>query len=596
MNKTYRTHHCGELKAKDDQKQIKLSGWVQKHRNHGGLIFIDLRDRYGQTQIVCDPEVSQQAHDLAQTLRNESVVRVEGLVVKRPDNMINTKLTTGAIEVHASSLEILSQSAVIPFQIEDDVQTSEATRLKHRYLDLRRKPMQKNLQIRHQINHTIRNFLNTQDFLEVETPYLTKSTPEGARDYVVPSRVHPNAFFALPQSPQLFKQLLMISGMDRYYQIVRCFRDEDLRADRQPEFTQLDLEMSFVSQEDVLTLIEGLVKSIMKDVLGIDVQEPFARMSYDQALASYGSDKPDMRYPIALIDLGTVFKDTSFKVFQSVLSTGGEIRGMNIPKGDCLSRNQIDNLTKRVQHFGAKGMVWIRKKADGLTCSIQKFLTPDELDGLAIALEMQEGDLGLVVADRASTARNSLIEIKPEALDKAGFKPTESWSFLWVESFPLFEFDAEQDRYVSLHHPFTQPHPDDLEKFKQEQDLEHVRSNAYDLVLNGFEIGGGSIRIHDPEVQAKAFSILGLSPSEAQEKFGFFLDALKYGTPPHGGIALGLDRIAMLLSGSTSLRDVIAFPKTQNANDLMVEAPSSISLDQMLELHLSSIKKKPTET
>lgn len=592
MNPSYRTHTCGDLNAEHYNQSVKLSGWVQTHRDHGGLIFIDLRDRYGLTQIVFDPEVSEAAHEIAQTMRSETLICVEGLVQKRPPNMINTKLASGEIEIHVQSARILSPSAVTPFQIEDTVETSEATRLKHRYLDLRRGPMQRNLKVRHQLNHTIRNFLNDQSFLEVETPYLTKSTPEGARDYVVPSRVHPNQFFALPQSPQLFKQLLMISSMDRYYQIVRCFRDEDLRADRQPEFTQLDIEMSFVNQDDVMKLIENLMKKIMKDVLGVDIPERFPRMSYEEAIGSYASDKPDMRYPIPLIELSDVFKETDFKVFKNVMSSKGEIRGINIPGGDALSRSQIDGLTKRVQHFGAKGMVWIRKKPDGLACSIEKFLKPEELQALVSKLKMKDGDLGLLVADQGSIARNSLIEIKPEVLEKVAYKPATPWAFLWVESFPLLEFSPEQNRYVSLHHPFTQPHPDDQERFMQSNQLDHIRSNAYDLVLNGFEIGGGSIRIHDPKVQAHVFKVLGLSEEEAKEKFGFFLDALTYGAPPHGGIALGLDRIAMLLAGTTNIRDVIAFPKTQNASDLMAQAPGPISLDQMIELHISAIKPK----
>lgn len=588
----YRTHTCGQLTVINSGETITLSGWVNSRRDHGGLVFIDLRDRYGITQIVFNPETCPEAHKTAQTLRDEFVITVKGSVSKRPDSMINDKMITGEIEILVSDIEVLSSSEVIPFQIEENVEANEVTRLKYRYLDLRRPPLQRNLQIRHKVNHTIRNFLNEHRFLEIETPYLTKSTPEGARDYVVPSRVHKGKFFALPQSPQIFKQILMISGIDRYYQIVRCFRDEDLRADRQPEFTQLDMELSFTNQVEIQNIIEGLMKNIMKDVLGIEIIAPFTRLTYDEAMDQYASDKPDLRYPIALVELSEVLQKTDFKVFQSVISNKGEIRGMNIPGGDILSRSQIDNLTKQVQSFGAKGMVWLRKKSEGISCSVEKFLTPEELDGLVKALNMNEGDLALIVADQPGIARTSLNEIKPEVLSKVDFKPTTDWAFCWVENFPLFEYDEEANRYVSIHHPFTEPHPEDVQNVKDGKHLDKIRSNAYDLVLNGFEIGGGSIRIHKQDVQKAIFKTLGFNKEQAKEKFGFFIDALQYGTPPHGGIALGIDRIAMLLAGSTSLRDVIAFPKTQNATDLMVEAPGTIELEQLLELNLSLLQKK----
>ena len=589
---TYRTHTCGQLHAEHVKQTVTLSGWVNARRDHGRSIFIDLRDRYGITQVVINPETSPEAHQLAQQLRDEFVITIEGAVSKRPDAMINDKMSTGEIEVIVSALIIQSASDVIPFQIQEHVEANEVTRLKHRYLDLRRPPLQKNLQIRHQINHTIRNYLNEHRFLEIETPYLTKSTPEGARDYVVPSRVHKGKFFALPQSPQLFKQLLMISGMDRYYQIVRCFRDEDLRADRQPEFTQLDMELSFTTQAEIQNIIEGLIQKIMLDVMGVAIKAPFTRLTYAQAMSSYASDKPDLRYPIAMKELSDVLAKTDFKVFQSVIHGQGEIRGMKIPGGESISRSQIDALTKQVQQFGAKGMVWIRKKADQITCSVEKFLTSEELQGLATALEMDNDDLGLIVADQAGIARTALNEIKPEVLAKVGFKPTQAWAFAWVEDFPLFEFDPEQNRHVSIHHPFTSPLAQDMDDLMAGQNLTKIRSNAYDLVLNGFEIGGGSIRIHQQDVQKAIFSALGLDEAQANEKFGFFLKALQYGTPPHGGIALGIDRIAMLLAGATSLRDVIAFPKTQNANDLMVDAPGKIELEQLLELNLSLLQKE----
>jgi aspartyl-tRNA synthetase len=587
ISNLYRTHTCGEIDSTFAGQDIVLSGWVDSRRDHGGLIFIDLRDRYGISQIVFNPETDPKAHETAQSVRNEFVIQIHGRVQPRPKEMINPHLTTGTIEVAATQIKIYNPSKPLPFQIEDEPKTSELTRLQYRYLDLRRKPLQKNLRIRHQLNHAIRTYLHDQDFLEVETPYLTKSTPEGARDYVVPSRVHEKQFFALPQSPQIFKQILMIANVDRYYQIVRCFRDEDLRADRQPEFTQLDVEMSFVTQEDVMTLMEGLMKKIWQDILGVALTAPFPRMSYAQAMATYASDKPDMRYPYPLVDVSSVFATTDFKVFKTVVQEQGEIRGLRLPTGDRLSRSQIDGLTKEVQKFGAKGLVWIRKKETGLSSSIEKFLRPDELENAAQALGLEAGDVGLLVADQPSIARAALGGIKKAALEKCDIGPETPWSFLWVESFPLMEYNPEAQRYVSLHHPFTQPHPEDVKKVMESKDLENVRSNAYDLVLNGFEIGGGSIRIHQNDIQAAVFKALGLSTEEAKEKFGFFLDALEYGTPPHGGIALGLDRIAMLLAGCESLRDVIAFPKTQNASDLMVDAPGPIDLDQLLELHLS---------
>lgn len=589
--KTYRSHTCGELKANDENQSVTLSGWIDTRRDHGGLIFIDLRDRYGMTQIVFNPETDPKAHGLAEDLRNEFVICVQGVVRKRPDSMINTKMKTGEIEVIANTVEVLSKAQTPPFPIEDEVDAQESTRLTYRYLDLRRKPLQQNLLTRSLINHTIRNFLHGHRFVEVETPYLTKSTPEGARDYIVPSRVHEGKFFALPQSPQLFKQLLMISGMDRYYQIVRCFRDEDLRSDRQPEFTQLDMELSFTDQNEIQTLIEGLMKDIFQKVLGVEIKTPFIRMSYEEAMEKYASDKPDLRYPQPLTSLNDALVKTSFKVFQTVIHNQGEIRGVRIPKGNQLSRSQVDQLVKLATQFGAKGMVWVRKQGQNLTSSIEKFLTPDELNAISNTLDLQDDDLGLIIADQASTTRASLQAVKVAALEKVNFQPENPWAFLWVENFPLFEHDPESGHYVSLHHPFTQPHGDDVQKVMSNQDLGNIRSNAYDLVLNGFEIGGGSIRIHQNQLQQKVFEILGLTPEQAKEKFGFFLQALEFGTPPHGGIALGIDRIAMLLAGVTSLRDVIAFPKTQNASDLMVDAPSTLDINQLIELGITTRKR-----
>lgn len=588
----YRTHHCGELSLSQKDQTVALSGWVGARRDHGGLIFIDLRDRYGITQVVVNPESAKKAHDLAQTLKPESVIRIQGTVSPRPESMINNKMVTGSIEILVQELELLSASGVLPFQIEDEVDTSELNRLKHRYLDLRRQPLQKNLLLRHKLNHTIRTFLDEQSFMEVETPYLTKSTPEGARDYVVPSRVHPGSFFALPQSPQLFKQLLMIAGFDKYYQIVRCFRDEDLRSDRQPEFTQLDMEMSFTSMSEIQALIENLMTRIMKELLDVDITAPFTRMSYQEAMQTYASDKPDLRYPIALVEISDVLANSSFRVFEQVIASQGEIRAMVLPDGASLSRSQIDQYTKRVQSFGAKGLIWIKQEDGKRTFSIEKFLSDEEKQGIATKLSLKDGDLALIVADQAGIARTALTEIKAELLDKLNFQPTTDWAFTWIENFPLFEFDAASQQYTSIHHPFTQPHPEDVENLLNKKNISSIRSNAYDLVLNGFEIGGGSIRIHQADVQEAVFSILGLNDDQTKEKFGFFLDALSYGTPPHGGIAFGIDRIAMLLAGCTSLRDVIAFPKTQNAADVMVDAPSPIDIEQLIELHVSVQKPK----
>lgn len=588
----YRTHTLGELTRQHQGQDVVLSGWVDVRRDHGGVIFLDLRDRYGVTQVVIDPEKAPEAHTLAQQIKNEYVVQVFGVVHARPESMINKNMPTGEIEVLLNKLVVLSASDVLPFQIEDEVKTSEVNRLTHRYLDLRRNPLQDNLVLRHKLNHSIRNFLNDQSFVEVETPYLTRSTPEGARDYIVPSRVHPGSFFALPQSPQLFKQLLMIANLDRYYQIVRCFRDEDLRADRQPEFTQLDMELSFVDQSYVQSLVESMMKKIFEDVLGVCIPTPFPRMSYQEAMQTYASDKPDLRYPLPLVELSDVFRSSDFQVFANVIATQGEIRAMVIPGGAVLSRSQIDQYTKKVKSYGAKGLIWIKKTSDGTTFSIDKFLSDTEKQNTIETLSLQEDDLALIVADQKSIARSSLTEIKGELLTQLNIKAKSDWSFLWVESFPLFEYDAQEGRYVSIHHPFTQPHPDDKQDLLAKQNLDQIRSNAYDLVLNGYEIGGGSIRIHEPDLQKSVFDVLGISSEAAQEKFGFFLKALSYGTPPHGGIAFGLDRIAMLMAGCDSLRDVIAFPKTQNASDLMVQAPSKIDVEQLLELHLRTAKNE----
>lgn len=591
MKHEQRTHTCGALGKNDLNQTVTLKGWVQTRRDHGGLIFVDLRDRYGTTQIVFNPQAHAQAHATAQEIRNEYVISVVGKVIARPKEMVNPKMLTGEIEVVVQDLEILSKAKVLPFVIDDEVEASEVTRLKYRYLDLRRKPLQHNLIIRHRLNQVIRNFMDQRDFLEIETPILTKSTPEGARDYLVPSRVHPGQFFALPQSPQIFKQILMISGYDRYFQIVRCFRDEDLRADRQPEFTQLDMEMSFPKQETIQQLLEDMMVAIWKKCLGVDIKTPFPRMSYAEAQEKYASDKPDLRWGIEFLDFSSVLKDTQFNVFKSTLGNAGEIRGFKVMISSDLSRSQTDQMIDKAKQFGAKGMVWFKNVGGKISSSIEKFLSPTEMENIAKRYDLQPGEFGVMVADQPSTVRASLEGLKQHLIEKFGIKPKQEFAFLWVQDFPMFEA-GENDSVQAVHHPFTRPHTDDKHKVMEKKDLLNVRAQAYDLVLNGFEIGGGSIRIHEHDLQERIFEILGMTKEKAQKKFGFFLEALEYGTPPHGGLALGLDRIAMILCNSTAIRDVIAFPKTQNAQDLMSDAPSPVDLPQLIELHL---KLTPTK-
>ncbi|MCB0308940.1 MAG: aspartate--tRNA ligase, partial [Bdellovibrionales bacterium] len=489
-------------------------------------------------------------------------------------------------------LTILSRSKTPIFSIDEESDASEMTRLKYRYLDLRKESLQKNLVVRHRMIQSIRRFLDEDRFLEVETPILTKSTPEGARDYLVPSRVHPGKFYALPQSPQLFKQLLMISGLDRYYQIARCFRDEDLRSDRQPEFTQLDIEMSFVSQEQIYALVERMVSKIWRDVLGQTIKTPFQRMSYHEAIETYATDKPDLRWPWPLKDLSDTFTRSSFNVFKSVLSKGGEIRGFRLPKGASLSRNQLDQMTNSVKAYGAKGLVWV-KRQEQLSSSVDKFVSVKELQSVADNLDLEVGDIAFLIADEISTVRSALSALKHQCVQKMNIAPSLDYSFLWVENFPLFAFDSVEKRHVSVHHPFTAPNFNDLSFLDSQHTLSKVRAQAYDLVLNGVELGGGSIRIHDSDLQSKVFRCLDLSVDEAKNKFGFFLDALEFGTPPHGGIAFGIDRMAMILAGTDAIRDVIAFPKTQSAMDVMCDAPSEVTPEHLVELSIS-VKKRGT--
>ncbi|EMI10539.1 aspartate--tRNA ligase [Anoxybacillus gonensis] len=580
-----RTHYCGEVTDQAIGQTVRLKGWVQKRRDLGGLIFIDLRDRTGIVQIVFSPDVSKEALQVAETIRSEYVLDVEGKVVQREEGQVNPNLPTGTVEVHATHVTILSEAKTPPFPISDKTDVSEDVRLKYRYLDLRRPVMFQTFQLRHQVTKAIRDFLDEEGFLEVETPILTKSTPEGARDYLVPSRVHPGEFYALPQSPQIFKQLLMVAGFERYYQIARCFRDEDLRADRQPEFTQVDIETSFMSQDDILAMVERMMARVMKMAKGIDIPIPFPRMSYDEAIARFGSDKPDTRFGLELIDLSEQVKNCGFKVFASAVQNGGQVKAINV-KGaaDKYSRKDIDALTEYVARYGAKGLAWLKVENDGLKGPIAKFFNEDEQKQMMQTLEAEVGDLLLFVADKKSVVADSLGALRLKLGKDLKLIDESSFHFLWITDWPLFEYDEEEGRYYAAHHPFTMPVREDVPKF--ETDPASVRAQAYDLVLNGYELGGGSLRIFERDIQEKMFKALGFTEEQAREQFGFLLEAFEYGTPPHGGIALGLDRLVMLLAGRSNLRDTIAFPKTASASCLLTEAPSAVSEAQLDELHL----------
>ena len=584
MGALRRTHTCNDLTADFlDQKTI-LMGWVLRRRDHGGVIFIDLRDRWGITQVVFNPEVNAEVHAKAHQLRSEWVIAVRGRVAKRPDDMENPKLATGAIEILVDELRILNTSETPPFPLDEDIDISDNLRLQYRYLDLRRPEIAKNLILRHQAIQTIRSYLNDNQFLEIETPMLTRSTPEGARDYLVPSRVHAGKFFALPQSPQLFKQILMVAGMDRYYQIVKCFRDEDLRADRQPEFTQIDMELSFVTEEEIITIVEGMIKTLFKAARGLDLQPPFNRMTYDEAMRRFGTDRPDTRFGLELVDLTESLRGCGFKVFNTVIDKGGVVKAINAKGCGTFSRKDLDDLTEYAGRFGARGMAWIKIKEEEWQSPITKFFSEQEISAMAQALDAQPGDLILFGADKPKVVHQVLAELRLELARRLELVDANSFNFLWVTDFPLLEYDEDQKRYTAVHHPFTAPNEDQLELL--ESDPGAVKSRAYDLVLNGNEIGGGSIRIHSPLMQEKVFKALGIEHEEAQEKFGFLLRALELGAPPHGGIAFGVDRLMMLLTGSSSIRDVIAFPKTQKATCPLTEAPSSVARKQLTELHL----------
>ncbi|MCM3708591.1 MULTISPECIES: aspartate--tRNA ligase [Cytobacillus] len=586
-----RTYFCGEVTEKAIGEKVTLKGWVQKRRDLGGLIFVDLRDRTGIVQVVFNPEVSPEALATAEKIRNEFVLDVEGEVIAREEGTINENLETGRIEIKAEKVTIINEAKTPPFVIGDNADVSEDVRLKYRYLDLRRPVMFDTFKMRHQVTKAMRDFLDSEGFLDVETPILTKSTPEGARDYLVPSRVHPGEFYALPQSPQIFKQLLMVGGIERYYQIARCFRDEDLRADRQPEFTQVDIEMSFMSQEEIIGLMENMMGKVMKEVKGLDVQLPFPRMTYQEAMDRFGSDKPDTRFGMELTDLSEIVKESSFKVFAGAVASGGQVKAINVKNGaGKYSRKDIDALTEFAAVYGAKGLAWLKAEEDGLKGPIAKFVTEDEQTSFYTALSVEPGDLLLFVADKKSVVADALGALRLKLGKELELIDQSKFNFLWVTDWPLLEYDEEEGRYYAAHHPFTMPAREDLDLL--EKDPSAVRAQAYDLVLNGYELGGGSLRIFERDIQEKMFSVLGFSKEEAVEQFGFLLEAFEYGTPPHGGIALGLDRLVMLLAGRTNLRDTIAFPKTASASCVLTEAPGEVSQSQLNDLNLALNLKK----
>ncbi|MBS0615089.1 MAG: aspartate--tRNA ligase [Verrucomicrobia bacterium] len=580
-----RSHTCGALSASDVGKTVNLSGWVHRRRDLGQLIFIDLRDRFGLTQLVFDPERNKATHEIASRLRSEWVITIRGEVRPRAPGMANTKLATGEIEIDVTEIEILSAAKTPPISVADDTtDVQEEARLKYRYLDIRRGPIAQKLAVRHRAMHTTRSYFDKLGFLEITTPVLVKSTPGGARNYLVPSRIYPGNFYALPESPQLFKQLLMVSGMDKYFQIATCFRDEDMRADRQPEFTQIDVEVSFCHPDDIIWIVEGLFVNLFRECIGKFVKAPFIRMTYADCMEYYGTDRPDLRFGMSLIRIDDIAKHSTFKVFLDTLASGGCIKALNVKKGSDISRRQIDAYIEFVKPFGLGGLAWLKVTDEGTSSSFGKFFTEDQLKEITSRLEIEKGDLVLVAAGPEARVNQGLDQLRRHIAQERKMTPEGELSFLWVTDFPLFRYNAEEGRIESEHHAFTAPHPDDIHLL--DTDPLKVRALAYDIVLNGYEVGGGSQRIHNSELQEKIFHILKLSPDEIKEKFGFFVEALQYGTPPHLGIALGLDRIIMLLTGTDNIRDVIAFPKTAKATDLMTGAPAPVTEHQLAELQI----------